>query len=68
MATSVAADAVSWITPCHWLDSPSIWRNQSSTCSSSSVSAGLEAQLSPSCASPLLDSRRYDDSAPPTGK
>ena len=39
-ATSpVLVDAVSWMTPLHAVDRPTIWRTQSVTVSSSSVSA-----------------------------
>jgi hypothetical protein len=50
----VVVDAVSWITPFHALDNPSIWRNQSVVTCSSSVSAGLEVQFRPSWPSPVL--------------
>ena len=53
-ATSVLVDAVSWMTPLHASDRPSIWRIQSVTTSSSSVSAGLDCQASPSTPSPVL--------------
>ena len=42
------------MTPLHPPDSPTIWRIQSSTTSSSSVTAGLDCHDSPSTPSPVL--------------
>jgi hypothetical protein len=53
-ATSVLVDAVSWMTPRKVSGRPNIWRVQSQTTSSSSVSAGLDCQESPSTPRPLL--------------
>jgi hypothetical protein len=44
--------AVSWITPVHAGDSPTIWRSQSITTSSISVAAGEVCQLMPCTPSP----------------
>jgi hypothetical protein len=49
-AINVVVEAVSWITPLHASDSPSISRIQSVTTSSSSVSAGLDCHARPSTA------------------
>ena len=54
-AMSVLVDAVSWITPLHASESPSIWRSQSVATSSTSVSAGLDCHARPSTPSPVLD-------------
>ena len=53
-ATSVLVEAVSWITPLHASDRPTICRIQSVTTSSSSVSAGLDCQDRPSTPRPVL--------------
>ena len=47
-------DAVSWITPLHAADKPTIWRSQPVVISSTSVKAGLDCQASPSTPSPVL--------------
>ena len=47
-------DAVSWMTPLHPSESPTIWRTQSVTTSSSSLSAGEDCQERPSTPSPVL--------------
>ena len=53
-ATSVQVEAVSWMTPLQVSERPTIWRTQSVTTSSSSVSAGLLCQESPSTPRPVL--------------
>ena len=53
-ATSVLVEAVSWMTPLHASDSPTICRIQSHTTSSSSVSAGLDCQRGRATPSPVL--------------
>ena len=53
-ATSVQLDAVSWMTPLHAGDRPTICRIQSVTTSSTSVRAGLDCQDSPSTPRPVL--------------
>ncbi len=55
-AMRVLVDAVSWMTPLHASESPSIWRIQSVTTSSSSVSAGLDCHERPS----TLESGAFD--------
>ncbi len=54
-ATSVLVEAVSWITPLHAGDKPSICRSQSVTTSSISVTAGLDCHESPITPSPVRD-------------
>ena len=54
-ATSVAVEAVSWMTPLKVAGSPSICRSQSITTSSSSVAAGLVCQLIPWTPRPEVD-------------
>ena len=46
-AVSVEVEAVSWITPVKVEGSPTIWRSQSITTSSTSVAAGEVCQLMP---------------------
>ena len=68
-ATSVAVDAVSWMTPRHAGDRPTICRTQSVVTSSSSVSAGADCQVRPSAPRPVLaKSPRTDERLPPVGK
>ena len=53
-ATSVQLDAVSWMTPLHASDRPTICRIQSVATSSTSVRAGLDCHDSPSTPRPVL--------------
>ena len=46
-------EAVSWITPLQAGESPTIWRSQSVTTSSISVTAGLDCHESPITPSPV---------------
>ena len=53
-ASSVQVEAVSWMTPLHASERPTISRIQPTTTSSTSVSAGLDCQARPSTPSPVL--------------